>query len=339
MRPPEHWHLHRRPTRRRWRRPVALGGLAILVLAVAVWFWPSGSSTTTSSDTTTNAPPAAEASSGGCAGGANCVQAPPAKDFSVGPVAAPLIGGRGAVVIDGACDATLYSHNPDLHLGPASLTKIATALVAAEHGNLSEVIDIKVNSALLAQSTGSSVMGLEPGMRLSMRDLLYGLLLPSGNDAAVAIAQQVAVTVPAFVSLMNAKAQAMGLVNTHFANPHGLDDVNHYTSAHDIAELGRALLANWELAAIVRAKNYQPAWSGPQVWNGNELLATYPGTIGVKIGYTERANQTIVAAAQRGGRTLIVSVLASPNRYGDATALLDWAFAHTTTACAAAMIR
>jgi len=245
----------------------------------------------------------------------------------------PAIGGRSAVVIEDACDGLLFSHSPDLQLPPASLTKIATALVAADHAQLSDVVDVQVNSALLAQSTGSSVMGLEPGMRLSMRDLLYGLLLPSGNDAAVAIAQQVAVTVPAFVSLMNAKAQAMGLQNTHFANPHGLDDTNHYTSAHDIAELGRALLANPELAAIVRPKTYQPAWDGPAVWNGNEMLGAYPGAIGVKIGYTEKAGQTIVAAARRNGRTLIVSVLASPDRYGDATKLLDWAFAGTMSAC------
>jgi D-alanyl-D-alanine carboxypeptidase (penicillin-binding protein 5/6) len=332
MRPPEHWHLRRRQPRRRWRRPAALGAFALLLVVLAFRCWPSGGSSGHSETVRSQAPASAAES---CAGGGNCVQAPaptPA-DFSAGNLPPPAIGGRAAVVIEDACDGLLFSHSPDLQLPPASLTKIATALVAADHAQLSDMVYVQVNSALLSQSTGSSVMGLEPGMRLSMRDLLYGLLLPSGNDAAVEIAQQVAVTVPAFVSLMNAKAQAMGLQNTHFANPHGLDDTNHYTSARDIAELGRALLANPELAAIVRTKTYQPAWTGPAVWNGNEMLGAYPGAIGVKIGYTEKAGQTIVAAAQRNGRTLIVSVLASPDRYGDATKLLDWAFASTTSVC------
>jgi D-alanyl-D-alanine carboxypeptidase len=329
MRPPEHWHLRRRQPRR-WRGPAAAGALALLLIVLTVRCWPSDGAGSQAESVRSRAP--ASVAENGCAGGASCLR-PPSQDFSAGTVAPPPIGGRAAVVIEDACDGVLYSHNPDLELPPASLTKIMTALVAVDRAQLADMVDVRVNSALLAESTGSSVMGLEPGMRLSMRDLLYGLLLPSGNDAAVAIAQQVAVTVPAFVSLMNAKAQAMGLEHTHFANPHGLDDTNHFTSARDIAELGRALLADPELAAIVRTKQYRPAWDRGEIWNGNELLLSYPGIIGVKIGYTEKAGQTIVAAARRDGRTLIVSLLASPDRYADATALLDWAFASTTSVC------
>jgi len=325
MRPPEHWHLRQRRPPRRWPRLAALGALLIAALAIGAWWWPSGGG---------EAQPKLTSSvlGDGCQGGANCAGAP-AADFSAGDVPPPKIRGRAAVAIEASCGALLFSHNPDLRFAPASLTKIATALVAVDHTTLDDTVDVQVNSALMAASTGSSVMGLEPGMRLSMRDLLYGLLLASGNDAAVAIAQAVSGSVPAFVQLMNAKAAALGLDNTHFTNPHGLDETGHYSSARDMAALGRALLAQPELVAVVRTKRYQPAWDGPEVWNGNELLETYPGMIGVKIGYTERAGQTYVAAAERGGRRVIVSVLSSWDRYGDATALLDWAFAHTQPAC------
>jgi D-alanyl-D-alanine carboxypeptidase len=192
---------------------------------------------------------------------------------------------------------------------------------------------VHVNSGLLHASTSSTVMGLEPGMQLSLRDLLYGLLLVSGNDAAIAIADHVAGNTPAFAAMMNVLAQTLGLSDTHFANPHGLDEAGHVSSSHDMALLGRALLEQPQLAAIVRTEHYQPAWDGPEVWNGNELLDRYRGAVGVKIGYTEQAGQTIVAAAQRGGRTVIVSVLSAWDRYADASALLDWAFANTQPAC------
>jgi D-alanyl-D-alanine carboxypeptidase len=176
-------------------------------------------------------------------------------------------------------------------------------------------------------------MGLQPGMQMSMRDLLYGLLLPSGNDAAIAIAEHVAGSVPAFVELMNAKAGELELRNTHFANPHGLDDPDHYTSAHDIAVFGRELLRRPELAEIVRSMEYQPAWDRPAFSNGNRLLFDYPESIGIKIGFTDEAGQTIVAAAERGGRRIIVSVLGSSTVYQDAVALFEWAFSDTTSAC------
>jgi D-alanyl-D-alanine carboxypeptidase len=170
-------------------------------------------------------------------------------------------------------------------------------------------------------------------MQLRLRDLLYGLLLVSGNDAAIAIADHIAGNTPAFAAMMNVLAQTLGLRDTHFANPHGLDEPGHLSSAYDMALLGRALLAQPQLAAIVRTEHYQPAWDGPEVWNGNGLLGNYPGAVGVKIGYTEQAGQTIVAAAKRGNRSVIVSVFSAWDRYTDAAALLDWAFANTQPAC------
>ena len=218
-------------------------------------------------------------------------------------------------------------------MAPASLTKIATALVALERADLAETVDVRINGVELSASTDSTVMGLEPGQRMSVRDLLFGLLLPSGNDAAIALAEHVGGDVPAFVDLMNAKVNELGLGDTHFANPHGLDDPDLYTSAFDIAMLGRELIRQPELAAIVRTPTYQPAWDGPPVWNGNRLLNTYPGSIGVKTGFTDEARGTIVAAADRDGRRLVVSVLGSSAIYDDAITLMEWAFTDERSAC------
>jgi D-alanyl-D-alanine carboxypeptidase (penicillin-binding protein 5/6) len=319
MRPPEHWHLRRRRSRRPWP---AIAAVALLVVGalLVLRFWPGGGEV---------GPPATV--SANCAVGTQCPQG--GGPAHAGAVSPPRITGRAASVIEASCGAPLYGLNEHLRLAPASLTKIATALTAVERADLDDMVDVRVNSGLLHASTASTVMGLEPGMRLSLRDLLYGLLLVSGNDAAIAVADHIAGNATAYAAMMNVLAQTLGLRDTHFANPHGLDEAGHLSSAHDMALLGRALLAQPDLAAIVRTEHYQPRWDGPEVWNGNELLATHRGAVGVKIGYTEQAGQTIVAAAERGGRTVIVSVLSAWDRYADATALLDWAFANTQPAC------
>ena len=325
MRPPEHWHLQRR-RRRPWRLIVLLAGSALAVALLAVWCLPGGGHDTTTANT----------SAKDCSSASPCTPGNPSRTFG-SDAPPPAIRGRAGAIIEASCAAELYAKNDDVRLPPASLTKMMTALVAVQRVELSRVFDVQVNSGLMVASTGSTVMGLEPGMRLSLRDLLYGLLLPSGNDAAVEIAQDVAGSEPAFVDLMNQKAQQLGLLNTHFANPHGLDQAGLYTTALDIALLGRAVLGEPALATIVRTKSYQPGWDGPEVTNGNELLVRYPDAIGVKTGYTEQAGQTIVAAAQRNGRTLIVSVLGSWDRYSDAIALFDWAFTSTQPGCTSAL--
>lgn len=299
----------------------ALAVAATVFGLILVRAWPSGGE---------SAP--VTASNDPCAGGV-CAAEPEQLAAVTDGTPPPEITGHAAAVLEGSCGTLLYGANAGQQLPPASLTKIATALVTVDRAQLADIVDVHVNSALLVESTSSTVMGLEPGQELSVEDLLYGLLLPSGNDAAIALAEYAGGSVPAFVSLMNRTAQELGLEDTHFANPHGLDEPAHYTSAYDIAQLGRALLANPELAAIVRTPHHQPAWDGPEVWNGNELLTVYPDAIGVKIGYTEKAGQTIVAAAERDGRRLIVSVLGSSDRYSDAIALFEWAYAHTTPAC------
>jgi D-alanyl-D-alanine carboxypeptidase (penicillin-binding protein 5/6) len=345
MRPPADWHIRQRPGNRgrgrlRLIAAIAIATVAGVFLLQAHVFQDRSSATAPAQsnaacvDADCLLQPEGESDSDALGAGAESAQPEqlPAVTYDAPP---PDITGRAAAVIEASCGTLIYGRNPHAHLRPASLTKIATALVANERTRPGDVVDIEVNSALLSQSTGSTVMGLEPGMKLTMNDLLYGLLLASGNDAAIAIAQHVGGSVPEFVKLMNGKVASLGLRNTHFANPHGLDEPGLYTSAFDIAMLGRALLERRVLADIVRTQTYQPNWDGPAVWNGNELLTTYPGTVGIKIGYTEGAGQTIVAAADFQGRRLIVSVLSSWDRYSDAIALFEWAFAHTKPACAA----
>ena len=257
----------------------------------------------------------------------------PAPDFAELP---PAITARAAAVVEGSCGAFLYGRNPHERLPPASLVKLATALIAVERSNPEEEVDIGVDSAALVEETGSTVMGLQPGLRLTLRDLLYGLLLPSGNDAALAIAEHIAGSVPAFVRLMNQRARELGLRDIHFTNPHGLDEPGLYASAADLALLGRYVMANSTLAQIVATRAWQPSWDGPPLWNGNGLLDAYPGLDGLKVGYTEKAGQTMVATAERDGRRLFVAVLGSRDRYTDVWRLLDWAFASVASPCSVA---
>ncbi len=173
-----------------------------------------------------------------------------------------------------------------------------------------------------------AVMGLRPGVYITMQDLLYGLMLPSGNDAALEIAKNVDGSVEAFVARMNEKAEQLGLRDTHFTNPHGLDSRRHYSSAYDLAMLGRYAMGNEAFRAIAATQYYHLAPpSDYTLHNGNSLLASYAGAEGIKIGWTDEAGWTFVASAVREGRRVIVAVLNSDDRDGDAAALLDWAYA------------
>lgn len=248
--------------------------------------------------------------------------------------APPRISGYAAAVLEEPCGAVLFGQNHHLRLPPASLTKMMTAIVAYEHGDLDEVYDIEIDGGAVSLETDSTVMGLKPGQRLTLRDLLYGLMLRSGYDAAITIADGIAGSEEEFVAMMNARVAELGLNGTHFTNPHGLDNVSHYSSAYDVAVIGSALLAVPELAEIVATQEYTPfGWTDGPLENINFLLTTYPGAIGIKTGFTDQAGQTIVGAARRDGRTLIVSVMRSEDLYADAGALLDWAFENTEPAC------
>jgi D-alanyl-D-alanine carboxypeptidase (penicillin-binding protein 5/6) len=243
------------------------------------------------------------------------------------PAGFPFVSARSIAVIEGACGALVYGRDEHRHLPPASLTKLMTAAVATDQASTDTLIAAHIDGAQLYDQTGSTIMGLKPGMQLSLLDLLYGLLLPSGNDAAITIAEGVGGTQENFVELMNAKAQSLALEDSHFTNPHGLYDPDLYSSAYDMAVLARYDLQNPTLRQIVATQTWQPKWDGPPVWNGNRFLGEYQGADGVKIGYTEESQQTIVASATRGGRQIIASLMRSQDRYTDAERLLDWAFA------------
>ena len=246
---------------------------------------------------------------------------PANKVTSFGETEPPPLTAVSAAVVDDSCGELLFDKDSHRRLPPASITKIVTAIVAVETTEPDDIVNVNVDNFFAGDGT---VMGLETGMRLSMRDLLYGLLLPSSNDAAVAIARRVAGDVPSFVGRMNAKVRDLGLQDTHFTNPHGLDAAGHYSSAYDMAMLGRYAYKDPLIAEIVKTKQYQPNWDGPELWSGNLLLWLYPEADGMKTGWTEKAGQTMVATAQRDGHRLFVAVMGSQDRYTDVIRLLDW---------------
>ncbi|HEX5480099.1 MAG TPA: D-alanyl-D-alanine carboxypeptidase family protein [Dehalococcoidia bacterium] len=237
---------------------------------------------------------------------------------------APAVTARNAVVIDGDTGRVLYGLSEHERRPPASTTKIMTAILAIEHGDLGRTVVSDVDGSTM---TDSSIMGLRIGVPITIEDLLYGLMLPSGNDAALVLAENTSGSVPAFVDAMNQKAAALGLRDTHFVNPHGLDNPDHYSSAYDLAWMARYGMNNPEFAKIVGTQYWHLAPpSDYDLHNGNSLLATYPGADGVKIGWTDAAGWTLVASAVRDGHRLFVAVLDTQDRDADATALLDWAF-------------
>lgn len=239
----------------------------------------------------------------------------------------PRLTARAVAVIDGPSGELLYGQNEHLRLPPASTTKIVTAMLTLQHSDVNTMIDIDLDAR---QMVGSSVMGLRPGMRLSVLDLLYGLLLPSGNDAAIVLSQHVAGSVPAFVEMMNEEVARLSLADTHFTNPHGLDSFGLYSSAYDLAMLGREAMRDPRFALIVGTARHQIPSANLELSSGNTLLESYPGADGVKIGWTDNADETFVASATRDGHRVFVAVMGSKNRFADATAALDWAFANHT---------
>jgi D-alanyl-D-alanine carboxypeptidase (penicillin-binding protein 5/6) len=218
----------------------------------------------------------------------------------------------------------------------ASCTKVMTALLAVEHGSLDQIITVGADAHRLV-GPDSSYMGLDTGEKLTLRDLLYGLVMPSGNDAAVAIADGIGGTEAKFVAMMNARAAQLGLTHTHFANPHGLDAPGHYTSAHDLAVLSAVAMKNPTLVTIMSASRYDiPKTATHKAYNlrtGNDLLpgagSPYPGAIGVKPGYTGPAGFCQAFAAIRHAHLIVGVVLKDPSwqvRRVDMRLLLDWGF-------------
>lgn len=233
----------------------------------------------------------------------------------------PAISAQHAIVTDADTGAVLYEKDADSPSLIASTTKIMTGCLICERCDLQAQITVPTEAVGIE---GSS-MYLKPGEKLTVKDLLYGMLLQSGNDAAVALAIHCSGSVEQFVTEMNGKAAALGLKNTHFANPNGLDDAGNYGSARDLAALTAYALKNEAFAEAVSTKTYS---AGTRcLANHNKLLWQYDGAIGVKTGYTKAAGRILVSAAVRNGRTLICVTISAPNDWNDHRNLLDCGFA------------
>ncbi|MBC7104895.1 MAG: D-alanyl-D-alanine carboxypeptidase, partial [Firmicutes bacterium] len=221
----------------------------------------------------------------------------------------PEVTARAAVLADARTGQVLWARNPDLRAYPASTTKILTALVVVMRAGLGDEVRVAPEDT----DAGGSAIWLRPGEVLSVEDLLYALLLNSANDAAEALARHVAGSDGDFARLLNDTALALGATNTHFTNPSGMPDSDHYTTARDLAIIARAALAHPVLRNIMATRTHQIRRQDPEavnyLVNHNKLLWRYPGAIGMKTGYTAEAGQCLVAAAQRGERTLIAVVL------------------------------
>ena len=253
---------------------------------------------------------------------------------------APSVSAQSAVLIDGRSGSVLFEKQADLRLPMASTTKIMTALVALEYLPLDTVITVDPRAVGVE---GSSVY-LVAGEQLTLEQLLYALLLESANDAATAIAIGVADSVEAFAELMNQTARDMGLENTCFQNPHGLDHAEHYTTARELAQIASEALKHPTIATIVATRKTTIPHSGNDcvrlLVNHNRLLRDYENAIGVKTGYTKRSGRCLVSAAEENGAMLIAVTLNAPDDWRDHTSLLDYGFSkmETVTLCEAHQI-
>lgn len=233
---------------------------------------------------------------------------------------AKALSAQGAVVLDADTGAVRFAHHAQEVLPMASTTKIMTALCAIEQGDLDRVYTVKPE---YTRAEGSS-MYLKPGEKLTIRDTLYGLMLMSGNDAALAIAGEYGGQ-EQFVQKMNDKAKELGLSNTHFENPNGLDGETHHTTALELAELTAAALKHRDFREIVGT--WSTSRAGRVMTNHNKMLKLYDGAIGVKTGFTKKCGRCLVSAAERNGRTLIAVTLNDPDDWKDHEEMLDAAFA------------
>ena len=236
------------------------------------------------------------------------------------PTPVSAISAKSAVVLDGQTGRILYDKNADTRGLIASTTKIMTALIVSEQCNVLDRMRIPKEAVGIE---GSS-MYLQEGEVLTIQDLLYGLMLHSGNDAAVALAIYCGGTVEGFVSLMNDKAHRLGLKDTHFENPNGLDSPGHYSTAKDMAVLTAYAMNNPIFAQTVSTKNI--VVGKRTLRNHNKLLWSLEGAEGVKTGFTKAAGRILVSSAQRQGRRLIAVTMNAPNDWTDHKELLDNGF-------------
>lgn len=239
----------------------------------------------------------------------------------------PKTNSRRYIVYDRISKSMIIGKNEDIKSAMASTTKIMTTIVILEKADLNETVTVSAK----AGGTGGSRLGLKRGDKASVRDLLYGLMLRSGNDAAVALAEHVGGSVKEFAELMNEKASELGLTNTHFVTPHGLDDANHYTTALELAKLTDYAMNNETFSKIVGTKsitiyiNNQPR----QINNTNELLGVLNGVVGVKTGFTNNAGRCLVTETKRNNMDIITIVLGADtkkDRTKDSVNLIEYTY-------------
>lgn len=240
--------------------------------------------------------------------------------------AIPSVSARSALLMNAEDGTVYFAKNADEPMGMASTTKLMTALVVAERCSPGAVVTVTAEAVGIE---GSSIY-LTEGEQLTVRELLYALLLSSANDAAAALAVFTSGGIDAFCVQMNERAEAMGLQHTHFTNPHGLYDENHYTTARDLAVIASAVLQVPLLREIVGTYRCTISLHGVPdqrlLINHNKLLRTYEGALGMKTGFTKKTGRTLVSAAERDGLTLIAVTLNAPDDWRDHVAMLDFGF-------------
>ncbi|MEG6521866.1 D-alanyl-D-alanine carboxypeptidase family protein [Desulfotomaculum sp. 1211_IL3151] len=249
----------------------------------------------------------------------------------------PQIVGETAVLLDAKSGTVLYGKEEHKKMYPASTTKVLTALLALERSQLTKQVTIGPNPS----KAGGTSIWLQEGEQLTLEELLHALMLNSANDAGVAIAEHIAGSVDKFAELSNERAKQIGAKGTHFTNPHGMPGKEHYSTAYDLALIGREALKNQDLRKIITTINYEIPRADPEaqkhLFNHNKLLWSktygYKGATGLKTGYTVDAGQCIIASAERDGMELIAVVLRSEgfNIWTDASKLLDYGFENFTS--------
>jgi serine-type D-Ala-D-Ala carboxypeptidase (penicillin-binding protein 5/6) len=235
------------------------------------------------------------------------------------------LAAQSAALVDSYSGEFLYTKNPDAKEYPASSTKILTALIVIEAGNLDQIVTVAPEDTKVEPSS----LDLKPGQQFTRRQLLFGMLLKSANDVAMCLARDNAGSIPAFAEKMNLRAAELGATSSHFVNPHGLHDPNHYTTAHDLVLIARAAMQQPLFRQIVSTIYY--TWRTPtgqveELRNHNRLLRHFAGCNGLKTGYTRPAQQVLVSSALRGGHEVISVVLHTdkPGIWVDSKTLLTY---------------
>ncbi|WP_371370830.1 D-alanyl-D-alanine carboxypeptidase family protein [Sporomusa aerivorans] len=242
----------------------------------------------------------------------------------------PELTAKAAIVMEAATGKVLYSKNAEERRYPASTTKIMTLITALEYGKLDDVVTTSTNAA----STEGSSLWLSAGEQLKMLDMLYGIMLISGNDATVAVAEHIAGSTENFAKLMTEKAHSIGAVNSNFTNTSGLPDEKHYSTAHDLAKITAYGYKNNLFKQIVSTQHKVIPWPGKDhdrdLYNENKMLWLYDNANGVKTGYTDAAGRCLVAGANQNGIQLITVVLDSEHMWDDSIKLLDYGYTQLT---------